>query len=310
MKKKHLIIFGANGFLGRYLTRYFLEKDWRVTTIARHEKGLAEGVEFLEWDGENQGDWVESLSGADALVNLAGRTVNCRYNDRNKKQIFESREKSTSVISEAVAALPEDERPTVWLNSSTATIYRHAEDHYQDEDNGEMGSGFSVEVAKSWEKHFFAGREDGVRRIALRTAMVLANEPGTVFDYLMKLSQFGLGGPVGGGEQRVSWLHVEDFCRAIDWLIENEEGQEIYNLSAPEALTNAGVMKVFRGLARCPLGLPATKWMAEIGAFCLRTETELILKSRWVYPKRLLDEGFSFRYPEFAKGMTQLATQE
>ena len=222
--------------------------------------------------------------------------MNCRYHDANKQEILESRVNSTKVLGEAIAAC--EDPPELWLNSSTATIYRHAEDRPQSE-AGDIGKGFSVNVAKAWEEAFFSANVPGkVRKVALRTAMVLADEPGTVFSYLYKLAKFGLGGKVGTGKQMVSWVHIDDFCRTIDWLINHDEISGPINVAAPDPIPNYEVMRRFRDLAGMPIGLPATKWMAEIGAFLLRTETELILKSRWVVPTRLQEHGFVFRHPE------------
>ncbi len=293
---KRIIIAGANGFLARYLTRYFVQRGWNVVGLARHKKGMDDACRYVQWDGKNLGAWAEELDGCDALINLAGRSVNCRYNDENKRLIMDSRVESTRVLGEAIAQCSEP--PELWINSSTATIYRHAEDRPQS-DMGEIGTGFSVGVATAWEEAFFSAQVPGrVRKVAIRTAMVLADEPGTVFSYLYQLARFGLGGKVGSGRQMVSWIHVEDFCRAVDWLIEHDEISGPINVTSPDPLCNAELMARFRKHTNMPVGLPATKWMAEIGAFLLRTETELILKSRWVVPTKLLEYGFVFKYPE------------
>ena len=293
---KKLIIAGANGFLARYLTRYFAERGWSVVGLARHQQGMDEQCRYVNWDGENLGGWVEEMEGCDVLVNLAGRTVNCRYNDANKKAILDSRVNSTEILGEAIAQC--NQPPKLWINSSTATIYRHAEDCPQS-DSGEIGEGFSVGIAKAWEEAFFSAKTpDSVRKVAIRTSMVLADEPGTVYSYLANLARYGLGGKVGSGKQMVSWIHIQDFCRAIDWLIEHDEISGPINVTAPDPVCNAELMKRMRKHVGMPIGLPATKWMAEIGAFLLRTETELILKSRWVVPTKLLEKGFVFTNPE------------
>lgn len=293
---KKLIIAGANGFLARYLTRHFAKIGWEVVGFARHREGMDPQCRFVQWDGKSLGAWSREVDGCAALINLTGRSVNCRYNAENKRQIMDSRVDSTRVIEEAIAAC--ETPPELWLNASTATIYRERNDRANGED-GEIGEGYSVEVAKAWEKAFFSAKlPDGVRRVALRTSMVLADEPGTVYRYLYQLARFGLGGKIGDGQQMVSWIHIEDVCRIVEWLIEHKEIDGPINMTAPDPLTNEEVMRRFRKFVGMPIGLPATRWMAEIGAFILRTETELILKSRWVVPTRLLEHGYAFKYPE------------
>ncbi len=307
MKTKKMIVTGANGFLGKYLCHWFARTGWEVVAISRHG-GVPGVVRDLRWDGRTVGDWTGEFEGAGVVVNLAGRSVNCRYGEKNKAAIFASRLESTRVIAEAIrgCATP----PRLWLNSSTATIYRHAEDRPQDEDSGELGEGFSVEVARAWEKALFESEvPDGVRRVALRTAIVLGNEPGTVFDYLRKIAWLGLGGRMGSGKQKMSWIHVDDFCRAVEWMCGRDELREVYNLSAPHPTDNAGCMAGFRKLAGRRFGLPATKWMLEVGTFLMRSETELVLKSRWVLPKRLQAEGFVFQWPVFEEALEHLESR-
>lgn len=293
---KNIVIVGGNGFLGRCLTRFMIAHGWAVRVVARNKTGVAEGATYFLWDGVSEGDWMQAFEGAHAVVNLAGRTVNCRYNEKNKKQIFDSRTRTTELV--GIAIQRANSPPRVWLNSSTATIYRHAEDKPQTDEEGELGTGFSVEVAKVWEKTFFENTVT-VRKVALRTAIVMGDDPDTVFDVLAGLAKNYLGGKMGSGTQMVSWIHVEDFCRAILWFIENEEKQGSYNLSAPNPITNRELMQSMREYVDVAYGLPATKWMLEIGAFFMRTETELILKSRWVLPTRLQKEGFTFEYQTF-----------
>lgn len=296
--KRTIVIAGANGFMGRYLSEFFLKKNWQVKAFARREEGLAEGVEFHRWDGETLDNWKEQLEGAEALINLAGRTVNCRYTDKHKAEIIDSRVNSTSVLGVAVGECSDP--PKVWLNASTATIYRNAIDKYQTESEGDIGEGFSVDVAKAWESAFNDARvDDRVRKVTLRTSLVIADEEGTVLEILRGLAKKGLGGKMGSGKQMVSWIHIEDTCRAVEWMIENPEAEGAYNLVAPEALTNEAMMKLIRKDVGAWIGLPAMAWMLEIGAFFMRTETELIVKSRWVYPERLLEEGFVFEKERF-----------
>lgn len=307
--KSTVVIFGANGFLGRYLTRYFAQQGREVVAIARRHEGCSgEGI-FLEWDGMHPGPWTFALEGADLVINLAGRSVNCRYDETNRREIIESRVRSTRVIGEAIRACRV--LPKVWMNSSTATFYRHAEDGPQDEWRGEPGEGFSVEVARAWELAFFDEMVPGTtRKIALRTGVVLANEPGTAFDVLRGLVRKGLGGTMGRGPQRVSWIHMGDFLRAVDFLLNDPLIDGVVNVTAPEFPTNRELMRHFREAAGMPLGLPATEWMLGLGARWLGTETELMLKSRWVEPRRLKEEGFRWQHGRIVEAIADLRDHE
>ncbi len=289
------VIFGANGFLGRYLCRHFTRQGREVVAVARSREGWSGDGMFLEWDGRNPGPWELALEGAEAVINLAGRSVNCRYTAANRRQILESRIDSTRAVGRAVAACKVP--PKVWLNAGTATWYRHAEDVPQDDWTGEPGEGFSCDVARAWEEAFYGAPVPAqTRKVALRIGMVLANEEGTVFDVLRKLTALGLGGRMGGGTQRISWIHMEDFLRAVEFVVNDPFLSGTVNVTAPDFPTNEEWMRMFRESVGMPLGLPANAWMLEIGARLLRTETELVLKSRWALPVRLRDEGFRWRY--------------
>lgn len=303
--KPVIVIFGANGFLGRYLCRHFVRHGKEVVAIARHREGWSGDGMFLEWDAQTLGPWVHALEGAEAVINLAGRSVNCRYDEQNRREILESRVMPTRLIGEAIAACKVP--PKTWLNSSTATIYRHAEDHSQDEWTGQPGDGFSVEVATKWEEAFFAAKVPAAtRKVALRTGMVLANEPGTVFAVIRNLVRNGLGGAMGKGTQRVSWIHMLDLLRAIDAILDDPWTEGVVNLVAPEHPTNREMMYEFRVASGMPFGLPASRWMMEIGARLLRTETELVLKSRWVEPRRLQESGFRWCFPTMVPAIWDL----
>ena len=291
---KSIVIVAANGFLGRVLSRHFLAQGWSVVGIARDPQGIVDGVDFVYWDGKHLGEWCEALEWVDVLVNLTGRSVNCRYGEKNKKAILDSRVQTTALLDEAVSQCAHP--PKVWINSSTATIYRHAEDRPQGDADGEIGAGFSVEVAKAWKKAFFAQEIAKVRKVAMRTAMVMDDEPETVWTVLQRLARFGLGGTMGNGRQMVSWIAAEDFAHAVEWMAVREQATGTYNVVAPKAVPNRELMRLVRASVGARAGLPATRWMLELGAFVLRTETELILKSRWVQPTRLLEEGFKFEH--------------
>ena len=302
-----IVIFGANGFLGRVLSSYFVERDYEVVAIARRREGCSPLAKFVYWDGVTAGDWTSELEGATAVINLAGRTVNCRYTDRHKQEIMESRVITTRLIGEAIQQAKN--RPEVWINSSTATIYEHREQGTGNvahtEAEGVIGDDFSMRVAKEWERAFYE-HEVPVRKIAARTAIVLGAEKETVFDKLSGIVRLGLGGTMGSGRQMISWIHEEDFCGVMKFFIDKKDLEGSINVVAPHAETNRDFMQMLRKTWNVPFGLPATKWMLEIGTFLMRTETELVLKSRWVYPDRLLQAGYQFTFPDVPEALSDL----
>lgn len=300
-----IVIFGANGFLGRYLTRHFVRNGKEVVSIARSREGWSGDGMFLEWDGKTLGPWALALEGAEAVINLAGRSVNCRYTEENRRLIKQTRVEATQVIGQAIAACKTP--PKTWLNPSTATWYRHAEDNPQNDWLGEPGEGFSCEVAQAWEDALFEANVPAeTRKVALRLGMVLANEKETVYDVLRKLTARGLGGAMGNGNQRISWIHMEDFLRAVDFVIGDPFLDGVVNLTAPECPTNHDWMRMFREAVGMPLGFPATDWMLKIGARLMGTETELVLKSRWVESVRLRDAGFRWHWPRAVNAVADL----
>ncbi len=310
-RQDRIVLAGGSGFLGQVLAGHFTAQGTEVVVLTRGAARVEGAVRFVQWDGSKIGPWIAELEHAAALINLAGRSVDCRYHARNRRLIMDSRVDSTRILNEAVRRCQAP--PPVWLNSSTATIYRHTHGGPWDE-NGEIAATpeakdhFSVEVAKAWEKAFFADEIPGVRKVALRSAMVLGHGRNSVFPVLRRLVRFGLGGAMAGGEQFVSWIHHADFSRAIDWLIEQPTLSGCVNLAAPNPLPNHGMMRVLRRVCRAPfsLGLPAPRWLLEVGTFFLRTETELVVKSRRVVPDRLLRSGFRFRFEEFEKACLDL----
>jgi uncharacterized protein (TIGR01777 family) len=276
--------------------------------VARHREGWSGDGMFLEWDGKNPGPWTLALEGAEAVINLAGRSVNCRYTAENRREILESRVDATLAIGRAIHGCKVP--PRLWLNAATATWYRHAEDRPQNDWLGESGKGFSCEVARAWEDAFFSAMvPPQTRKVALRIGMVLANEPGTVFDVLRKLSACGLGGRMGGGDQRVSWIHMEDFLRAVEFVANDPFLSGVLNVTAPDFPTNREWMRTFRESVGMPVGLPASKWMLEAGARVMGTETELVLKSRWAEPLRLRDAGFRWRWSRAAEAVADLGAR-
>lgn len=335
-----IVIPGGSGQVGTLLARAFAREGHAVTVLSRglavpagmERAGIGARLEetvfvsktpdpqgeettrphwrVIHWDARGPGAWEEEMEGADAVINLAGRSVNCRYGPENRRVIKDSRVESTRLVGEAIARCKRP--PRVWLQASTATIYAHRYDAANDEATGILGGdepgapdtwNFSIDVAKSWERAAEEGaaRTPGTRQVLLRSAITMNPDPGSAFDVLLGLVRHGLGGTAGDGRQFVSWIHEDDFVRSVRWLIEREDVAGAVNLAAPEPLPNREFMRELRRAwgGWGGVGLPAAEWMLEVGAFFLRTETELILKSRRVVPGRLAAAGFEFRFPEW-----------
>ena len=293
-----LIIPGGSGHLGSILKRAFEADGHKVVVISR--RGPAT---------------LDEVDGADVVINLAGRSVNCRYTKRNREEIMRSRVDSTRAVGEAIARAVRP--PRVWLQASTATIYAHTYGPPYDE-NGTLGGNepgvpetwrFSIDVARAWERAFEEARTPLTRKIALRSAIVMSPERDGPFDLLLNLVRYGLGGRAGDGRQYVSWIHYRDFVSAIRWLIANESLSGIFNIAAPHPLPNAEFMEAVRKAWGIGFGLPSTRWMLELGAWLMRSETELILKSRRVVPARLLASGFTFEFPTWPEAARDLCAQ-
>ncbi len=304
--RRRVVLAGASGFLGSFLRRELEAEGYAVLSIGRSGPdarwGDPEGIRRL-------------MNGADLVVNLAGKSVNCRYTRRNRTEILRSRLESTRELAEAIAAC--EKPPALWINSSTATIYRHADDRPMTESTGEIGEGFSVEVARRWERAFFEPRLPATRRVALRMAIVLGD--GSALTPLLTLARIGLGGPQFDGpwfatrarrragtdhrfaptrgRQRFSWVHIEDVLGVIRFVRDHPELDGPINVSAPNPEDNRRLMAILRRVTRRPIGLPAFRWMLELGMVVLRSESELVLKSRWVLPERLTEAGYLFRHP-------------
>ena len=305
---KKIVIAGGSGYLGRFAAAAFLEQGYEVITLARGKfRGLKEGEKYELWDAKSTGPWEQALANADVLLNLAGRTVNCRYTPKNRQEILSSRVLSTVALGEAIARLPAAQRPKVWLNASTATIYRHAVDRAQDEETGDIGKGFSVEIAKAWEAAFLKYKNLGPRMVALRMAMVFGKGTGGVYEAYRNIVRMGLGGRAGSGDQYVSWLHSADYVGMLLWTVENPRIEGAMNLSSPEPRPNKEFMRALRRSQNASFALPAPEWMLEVGAIFLRTETELLLKSRRVIPQRLLASGYRMKYPKLEAALQDLA---
>jgi uncharacterized protein (TIGR01777 family) len=307
-----IVIPGGSGHVGRVIVRAFSKEGHECIVLSRG-KEAPPGARVLRWDGRTRGEWYREIDGADVVINLAGFSVDCRYHTENRARIMNSRVDSTRVLGEAIAASKKP--PRLWMNASTATIYRHALDRTMDEIDGELGGNepgapekwnFSIDVAKSWERVFFEAETPGVRKVAMRSAMTMSPDRGSVFHILSRLVRAGLGGRNGDGRQYMSWIHQDDFTRALSFLIEREDLDGAINISSPNPIPNADFMAALRRAWRMPLGLPATAWMIEIGSVFLRTESELILKSRRVVPRRLQDAGFTFTFPDWTMAAQDL----
>jgi hypothetical protein len=309
-----IVIPGGSGQVGQILARHFHQKGHEVTVLSRTPKTVPWRV--IKWDGATLGAWLDTIEGSDVLINLAGRSVNCRYNRENRRAILESRVRSTQILNEAVSSLRRP--PAVWLNASTATIYRHSLDRPMDETTGELGGGepgapdtwnFSIRVATAWERTFFSTTTRGTRKVAMRSAMILSANKGGVFDMLLGLVRHGLGGAISPGTQFVSWFHEHDFARSVEFLIRQQELSGVFNLASPNPLPNRTFLQVLRQEWGVAIGLPTAAWALEFGTFLLRTESELVLKSRRVVPGRLQDAGFCFAYPEWTEAARDLVAR-
>lgn len=353
MKNKKIILAGGSGFIGSYMSEYFADEN-KVVVLTRNsshttnnsygnQQVVHPNLRYVYWDARTMGDWVQELEEADIVINLAGKSVNCRYTYSNMKEIFDSRLQSTEVLAKAINSCKKP--PALWVNIASATIYRNARDRSQDESKGEISElkamnmpantledikvaiykplgwlipslfvknskraarDFSVRVCQLWEACFFNNPTPATRKVCLRTAVTLGNG-GVMMPYL-NLVKFGLGGRQGNGKQMYSWIHVEDICRVIDWL-ENNNEEGVFNASAPHPVTNNQFMAFVRRATRHHFGLPAYKWMLEIGAKLIGTEPELILKSRWVIPDRLLKSGFVFKYNTLDYALNDIVQQ-
>jgi uncharacterized protein len=316
-----IVIPGGSGLIGQLLARHFQERGHFVTVLTRGP--YTAPWQTVHWNGFERGPWVETLDGADVCINLAGRSVNCRYNARNRQEIYASRIRPTRLIGQVIAGL--ENPPRVWLNASTATIYRDATpgteyDRPMDEATGEFGGyetisdsrpapdtwNFSVQVGTDWENALFHAATPRTRKVALRTSIVFSPTPGSVFAIFSRLVRIGLGGTQGNGRQYVSWIHEADFVRALEFIIDHEEIEGPVNLAAPNPLPNREFMQAIRDAWGMPNGIWAPAPIIEIGSFFMRTESELVLKSRRAVPGRLLDAGFEFEFPTWPEAAGDL----
>ena len=312
-----IVIPGGSGQMGQMLARNFHAQGHHVSVFSRGP--CSEPWETVYWDGETIGPWTEALEGADVCINLAGRSVNCRGTKKNRAAMYESRIRSTEILGEVIAQLAQP--PKVWLNASTATIYQHTLDRDMDEVSGIAGNEiegapktweFSMKIARDWEAAFYKWPTPRTRKVALRTSLLFGAHPGSVFAVMLNLVRMRLGGKVGNGRQFVSWIHEWDYARAVDFLIAHEEIEGPINMTAPVPLPNKDFMRALRvawGNGLAVNGLPAPTPLLEVGAFFLRTESELVLKSRRVVPRRLLEAGFKFEFNDWQSAADDLVRE-
>ena len=289
---KKLIIVAGTGFLGQVLINHFKNKFEEIVILTRGKSQIIDGIKYVNWNAKTFSGWEKELENATVLINLAGKSVDCRYTKENKKEILLSRIESTKVLNQAVLNCTNP--PKHWLNSATATIYRFSLDKQMDEIDGEIGNDFSMNVAQSWEKSFFKTKTPHTLKTALRTSIVLGKKGGA-FIPLKTLAKIGFGGTQGKGNQFISWIHEEDFARAIEFVIQKEI-IGVINIVSPQPIPNSDFMKKLRKSVGFPIGISLNTFLLEIGSFIIRTQTELVLKSRNVIPKRLLENGFQFNY--------------
>jgi uncharacterized protein (TIGR01777 family) len=304
MMAMRIVIAGGSGHVGTLLAREFHARGDDVTVLSRRPE--PQPWNTAVWDGRTPDGWYGDLDGADIVINLTGRSVNCRYTAQNRREIVDSRIESTRAIGEALALVKRP--PRLWLQSSTATIYAHRFDGPNDEATGILGGAedgapdtwrFSIEVAKAWEAACLAAPAPATRKILMRSAMIMSPDRDGIFGTLLGLVKRGLGGNAGSGKQFVSWVHERDFVRAVDWMIAHDEASGAVNVASPNPLPYSDFIATLRREAGVRIGLPATAWMLEMAAAVMGTETELILKSRRVVPGRLLADGFTFAFPNW-----------
>lgn len=301
---KKIVIAAGTGFLGSVLVDYFQNQCDEIVILTRGKSKVFGKIKFVNWNAKSFSGWESELENADVLINLAGKSVDCRYNDANKAEILNSRIDSTNILIQAILQCKQP--PKHWLNSSTSTIYRFSLDKQMDETTGEIGDDFSMNVAKAWEKAFFETETPNTLKTALRTSIVLGKKGGA-FVPIKNLAQLGFGGQQGKGNQFISWIHETDFARALEFIIQNQM-TGVVNIVSPTPSRNKIFMNTLCKKLKVPFGLPISSTMLALGAKIIGTETELVLKSRNVIPRRLVENGFEFKYGELEKAFEQLTS--
>ncbi len=300
---KKIIIAGGTGFLGTSLANHYSNQDTEIIILTRGKSKIRGGIQYESWDGKTIGSWIKVIDNSDIVINLNGKSVDCRYTKKNKSLIYSTRLESTNILGQAI--LQCNTPPKLWINSASATIYRHSVDKEMDEYTGEFGEGFSIDVCQKWEAAFNQFELKQTRKVILRTGIVLGKSGGPMKPLKM-LAKLGFGGKQGSGEQYVSWLHEYDFVNIIDFIASNQDINGAYNITAPTPLPNSDFMKAIRQALKIRVGISMPRWLLELGAIITGTETELILKSRRVVPAKLLEAGYHFKFKEINKALFNL----
>ncbi len=306
MSENKIVLAGGSGFLGRHIARTFCAQGWTVVVLGRSRKStLPAAVRYVQWDARKLGEWCTELEGARALVNLCGRSVDCRYNERNRNEILESRLQSTVILGEAIRNC--NKPPAKWIHAASATIYADTRGDAlaNTEVDGVIGSGFSVDVCRKWEAAFRSEKLLDTERILLRVSIVLGGDGGA-FVPIRRLARFGLGGRQGRGDQWISWIHIDDFVGIIAASVNGNLVADTYNCASPDHRRNEDFMATLRGKLNVPVGLRLPVWSLAVGARLIGTEPELILKSRKVFPSNLLNAGFTFKFPSLEEALSEL----
>lgn len=302
---RKIVIAGGTGFLGNCLIHHYTKKETQLVILTRGESRAIGNTQYVTWDGKTLGPWTHVLENAEALINLNGKSVDCRYTEKNKALIYSTRLDATAVLGRAIQQCTTP--PKLWMNAASATIYRHSLDREMDEQSGEIGSGFSVDVCQKWESTFNSFETKHTRKVLLRTGIVLGKKGGPLKPLKM-LAKIGLGGKQGPGNQYFSWLHENDFVKIIDFIMTHPNTTGAYNVTAPTPIPNKDIMKVLRDAVGMPIGIPLPTWLLELGAMLIGTEPELILKSRRVVPRRLLEAGYTFEFNTIENALTDLCS--
>lgn len=300
---KKVVIAGGTGFLGKALYKHLSNANYEVSILTRKPTA----AHHVSWDGQTEGEWTDLIHEAGVVINLCGKSVDCRYTTANKKGILDSRIIPTQLLNKVIANAPQ--KPSVFINASSGTVYIHSEDTPMTEENGIIGDDFSMNIVKQWEKAFYETQIVGVRKAALRTSIVLG-EGGGALPKLLQITKLGLGGKQGDGNQMVSWIHIDDFCSAVARIITTPELAGSINITSPNPIKNEVFMKAIRGIVKPPFHINQPKWLLEIGAIFMRTETELLFKSRYAIPKILMDNNFKFEFEHIAQVASSIKEQE